>query len=225
MGVGVAIILENILDAAELLRLQAFIARANWRDGAATAGWHAQRVKHNEQADGVGIDAARSTVGDALARNEPFRSCALPRNMSTVLFSRYLPGMEYGLHVDDALMAVGPARLRSDLAMTIFLSDLDSYTGGGLLMPGAPEGGFRLRPGHGVLYPATSLHQVLPVETGARVAAVFWIQSIVREDAARETLFDLSRAGRMIFDKEGKSAAFDLISKSHANLLRRWAEV
>jgi PKHD-type hydroxylase len=48
---------------------------------------------------------------------------------------------------------------------------------------------------------------------------------LVREDAARETLYDLARARRMILDTEGKTEAFDLIAKSHANLLRRWAEV
>ena len=48
--------------------------------------------------------------------------------------------------------------------------------------------------------------------------------SFVRDAAQRELLFDLDTARRTIFAREGKSAEFDLISKSLANLLRMWAE-
>jgi PKHD-type hydroxylase len=54
--------------------------------------------------------------------------------------------------------------------------------------------------------------------------AVSWVQSLVRDPAAREILFDLDAARRAVFEREGKGPAFDLIAKSHANLLRRWAE-
>lgn len=219
------VILDNLLDQAEVARVREILAKAQWQDGAKTAGWHARIVKANEQAFGPEVDAARRIVGDALAKNERFRSAALPRNLSTVMFSRYNPGMEYGTHVDDALMPVPGGRIRTDLAVTVFLSDLDSYTGGGLSIPGGPENGVRLLPGSAVVYPATSLHCVNPVESGERLAAVFWVQSVVRDETARETLFDLARARRMVFEKEGKSPAFDLIAKSHANLLRRWADV
>ncbi|MEN9568020.1 MAG: hypothetical protein RLZZ69_3216, partial [Cyanobacteriota bacterium] len=38
-------------------------------------------------------------------------------------------------------------------------------------------------------------------------------------------LFDLETARRAIFAKSGKTPEFDLISKSIANLLRKWAQV
>ncbi len=219
------VILDNLLDAAEAARVRDVLRAAQWQDGAKTAGWHARTVKANEQAGGADVEAARRIVADALGKNERFRAAAMPRNLSTIMFSRYKPGMEYGTHVDDALMPVAGARIRTDLAVTVFLSELDSYAGGGLSIPGSHDSGIRLAPGSAVLYPATSLHRVIPVEAGERLAAIFWVQSVVRDEAARETLFDLARARRMIFEKEGKSAAFDLIAKSHANLLRRWAEV
>ncbi len=60
--------------------------------------------------------------------------------------------------------------------------------------------------------------------SGERLAAVTWIESRVRDAGRREILFDLDRARRSIFERDGKSATFDLVTKSYSNLLRRWAE-
>jgi PKHD-type hydroxylase len=181
-------------------------------------------VKNNEQAMGPQVEMPRRVIAEALARNELFNMAALPRSTTSIMFSRYRPGMEYGTHIDNVLMPVAGGRIRTDLAMTVFLSDPDSYSGGALSISGT-ETGIRLAAGSAVFYPATTLHRVTPVETGERLAAVLWVQSLVREDAARETLYDLARARRMILDTEGKTEAFDLVAKSHANLLRRWAEL
>ena len=167
------VILDNLLDTEEVARVREGLAAAQWQEGAKTAGWHARIVKTNEQAVGASVEGPRRIVSEALARSERFRSAALPRNLSAILFSRYRPGMEYGTHVDDALMPVGQVRMRTDLAVTLFVSDLDSYLGGGLCIPGAADIGVRLPPGSAVVYPATSLHRVLPVQTGERLAAVF----------------------------------------------------
>jgi PKHD-type hydroxylase len=75
-----------------------------------------------------------------------------------------------------------------------------------------------------VAYPSTALHRVAPVTRGQRLAAVGWARSYVRDAAQREMLFDLDTARRNLFSREGKSAEFDLVSKSLANLLRMWAE-
>jgi PKHD-type hydroxylase len=87
------------------------------------------------------------------------------------------------------------------------------------------EYGFKLDAGSAIAYPANSLHHVTPVTQGARYAAIIWVQSQVREAAKRELLWDLDNAKRQIFGREGKSPTFDAISKSHANLLRMWADV
>ena len=62
------------------------------------------------------------------------------------------------------------------------------------------------------------------VTHGARLAAVGWARSFVRDAARRELLFDLDNARRQLFAREGQSAEFDLISKSFANLMRMWVE-
>jgi PKHD-type hydroxylase len=129
--------------------------------------------------------------------------------------------MHYGRHVDDALMD----GMRTDVAFTLFLSDPNSYDGGELTIESAAgEEAFKLDAGALVAYSATSLHRVADVTRGARLAAVGWARSFVRDPARRELLFDLDSARRQLFAREGKSAEFDLISKSFANLLRMWAE-
>jgi PKHD-type hydroxylase len=62
------------------------------------------------------------------------------------------------------------------------------------------------------------------VTRGARLAAVGWARSFIRDPARRELLFDLDTARRQLFAREGKSAEFDLVSRSLANLVRMWAE-
>lgn len=219
------VILEDLLNPIETTRIRDALAKAQWQDGARTAGQHARMVKNNEQATGPETDACRRVIGEALVKNERFNGAALPRAMTSIMFSRYRPGMEYGTHIDNAMMSAASGRIRTDLAMTIFLNDPETYEGGALSIPGVAENEIRLPSGSAVLYPATTLHRVTPVTAGERLAAVLWIQSLVREEAARETLFDLTRARRMILESEGKTEAFDLIAKSHANLMRRWAEV
>jgi len=224
------ICIANMLDDARLGKLRALLAEARFTDGRATAGWHARLVKANAQAsaDHPATIQAASLVRDSLLAHPVFRAAALPRRLRPILFARYGAGQSYGAHVDDALMGGaddpgGP--LRTDIAVTVFLGDPESYAGGELVIETtAGEQAFRLGAGQAVVYPATTLHRVAPVTEGERLVAVTWAQSLVRDPAAREVLFDLDAARRAVFEREGKSAAFDLIAKSHANLLRRWAE-
>ena len=129
--------------------------------------------------------------------------------------------MEYGSHVDDALMN----GIRTDVSFTLFLSDPDSYDGGALVIESSGgEDDIKLPAGSLVAYPSTTLHRVQPVTKGARLAAVGWARSFIRDPARRELLFDLDTARQSLFAREGKTAEFDLLSKSTANLLRMWAE-
>jgi len=221
----VILCLAGVLDPARLAAVREHLAAARFADGAATAGWHARGVKLNEQA--VGADpatrAARSLVAEALRGHPVFAAGLLPLRVLPALFSRYGIGQGYGAHVDDALMGDDPP-LRTDLAVTVFLSAPDDYAGGELVLDStAGEQSFKLAAGDAVAYPATSLHRVAPVTAGVRLAAVTWAQSLVRDAAQRELLFDLDTARREVLAREGKSATFDRLARSYANLLRMWA--
>jgi PKHD-type hydroxylase len=76
-----------------------------------------------------------------------------------------------------------------------------------------------------VLYPSRDLHHVEPVTQGVRLAVVGWVQSLIRDSQQRSLLFDLDVVRRSLFEKQGKTLEFDLISKSHSNLLRQWVEL
>ena len=69
-----------------------------------------------------------------------------------------------------------------------------------------------------------ALHRVEPVTKGTRFVVVGWVQSLVRDASEREILFELDTVRHAIFAKDGKTPEFDLIAKSVANLLRKWAE-
>jgi len=115
--------------------------------------------------------------------------------------------------------------MRTDVSFTLFLSEPESYDGGELVIESASgEDAVKLEPGNLVAYPSTALHHVAPVTRGERLAAVGWARSFVRDAARRELLFDLDTARRAMFTREGKSAEYDLLSKSLANLLRMWVE-
>ena len=146
---------------------------------------------------------------------------ARPKKLSPLLFSRTETGMQYGVHVDDALMA----GMRTDIAFTLFLDDPDSYDGGELVIESAAgDDAIKLPAGAMIVYPATTLHRVAMVTRGQRHVVAGWARSFVRDGAQREILFDLDTARRTIFARDGKSGEFDLISKSLANLLRMWAD-
>ena len=215
--------IDNLLPPEALAEAQAALRRIRFEDGARTAGWHARLVKANRQAAANDTHAAalRRSGQAALEANELFRLAVRPRRLGPLLISRYDEGHGYGPHVDDALMG----EARSDVSFTLFLSPPGDYDGGELVLDStAGERSFKLGAGALVLYPSTTLHRVETVTRGTRFALVGWAQSLVRDPAKRELLFDLETARRAMFDKGGKTPEFDLVSKSLTNLLRRWAE-
>jgi len=215
------IVIGNVLSAEELDSLRTALARAQFADGRETAGFSARLVKNNLQAADRRLETLRALVAERILGNELFRLAVRPKALTPLMFSRYDPGMQYGSHVDDALMD----GMRTDVSFTLFLSEPESYDGGELVIESAAgEDAVKLAAGALVAYPSTSLHHVAAVTGGARYAAVGWARSLIRDAARRELLFDLDTARRQLFARDGKTAEFDLISKSTANLLRMWME-
>jgi len=217
------IAIANLLNDDDLRAVREVLQSARFVDGKATAGFAARLVKENRQAKASdrSLDEIRTLISNRILANDVFQMAARPKALSPLLFARYEPGMSYGSHVDDALMQ----GLRTDVSFTLFLDDPDSYDGGELVIETtAGEDSIKLPAGALIAYPSTSLHRVAEVTRGQRNVVVGWARSFIRDAAQRELLFDLDSARRQIFSREGKSAEFDLISKSLANLLRMWAE-
>lgn len=221
------ICMANILTSEELGLIIDRLKNAEFVDGKLTAGWHAQQVKNNAQLknDAAPTQELRNLVNQALKRNSLFQIAARPKAIRPIMFSRYQGGMYYGTHIDNAIMG-DEELMRSDLSLTLFLSDPATYTGGELVIESTQgEQAFKLDAGSMVVYPTTTLHRVEPVTEGERLAAVTWVQSLVRDAHNREILFDLDTVRDTLFQKSGKTGEFDLLSKSIANLLRKWADV
>jgi PKHD-type hydroxylase len=217
--------LADVLDAERLARLRQICAGAAFTDGRASAGWHARTVKTNEQlADPALLAQVARLTAQALDAHALFQAAALPRYYGPMLLSRYREGMQYGSHIDDPLMGREP-RIRADLAFTVFLDAEDACDGGALVIENTDgERRVKLPAGDAFVYPATTLHRVEPVTRGERRVLVGWAQSYIRDAACREMLFDLEHTARAIFQREGKSESFDRVTKTRANLIRRWAD-
>jgi PKHD-type hydroxylase len=222
----VVLCIGDVLKPDELAEVQRVLGEQTFHDGQASAGWAARTVKHNLQFDtqNASFAALQSLLGRALARHEVFVAAAMPKALRPVVFSRYEIGMSYGDHVDDALMGDQPP-LRSDLSFTIFLSGPADYEGGELVID-EPVGSrsFKLPAGSMVLYPSGHLHRVATVTAGCRLAAVGWLQSLIRRAAQRELIFELETVRRELFAQGGKTHAFDTLSRAVSNLWRMWAE-
>jgi PKHD-type hydroxylase len=219
--------LPSILTAEQLARCRDLLAKAEWVDGRATAGYQGATVKHNAQLAEANPLARElgAVILAALERNPLFISAALPNRVYPPLFNRYEGGMQFGNHVDNAVrLYPDGTKFRTDLSATLFLSAPDEYDGGELLIEdtfGVQQ--IKLPVGHMVLYPASSLHRVTPVTRGARVASFFWIESMVRDDADRTMLFDLDTAiQRLVATSADEQARLSLTNCYH-NLLRKWA--
>ncbi len=216
-------IIANVLSRAELKIVRGALERARFVDGRATAGFAARLVKNNEQVDAAdrSIEAIRKLVTERISKNELFKLAVRPKALSPLMFARYERGKNYGSHVDDPLMN----GMRTDVSFTLFLSDPKTYSGGELVIESA-AGEDPVKPPAGalVIYPTTALHRVAKVTKGQRLVCVGWARSLIRDAARRELLFDLDTARRRMFARGGKSADYDLVSKSLANLMRMWVE-
>nr|WP_254073412.1 Fe2+-dependent dioxygenase [Acidisphaera sp. S103] len=222
--------IADVLSPAQTQTCLAELAGADWVDGRVTAGFQSAEVKHNAQVpeDHPVARALGDMIVTALERTPLFISAALPLRVFPPLFNRYAGGQSFGTHVDNAIRQVRgtPHRIRTDLSATLFLTPPEQYEGGVLTVEDQfGVQGVKLPAGHMVLYPASSLHHVTPVTHGARIAAFFWIQSMIRDDAHRALLFDLDNAiqglGR---DIPGHASTVQLTGIYH-NLLRQWAEL
>jgi PKHD-type hydroxylase len=219
-------IIPNVLDAAALAQLYGLIDGATFVDGKLTAGARAKRVKNNEMLkhDSTAATEVNKLIMAKLFGNNLFSRIALPKTARPIMINRYEPGMGYGAHVDNPMMGRQPA-MRSDISLTLFLNEPRDYDGGELtILLDYGHSAIKLPAGHAVIYPSSSLHRVSPVTRGSRLVAVTWVQSLVRDPARRQVLFDIDRLRVKLEQLAPDAVEADLAFKTHANLLRMWAE-
>jgi PKHD-type hydroxylase len=222
--------IPNLLTASQVGHCVERLGEADWRDGRITAGPQSALVKSNDQVlegSTVAVQLGDLIVTE-LERNPRFLSAALPRLVFPPLFNRYGPGQGFGTHIDNALRPLPNTgqRIRTDLSATLFLSDPASYDGGELVIEhdlGSER--IKLPAGHMILYPASSLHRVEPVTRGTRLAAFFWIQSIIRDDGARGILHQMDIGIQEMTAAAPGAPGLVRLTGAYHNLVRRWGEL
>ena len=219
----------DVLTKAQVAQVRAMIDQGEWVDGNVTSGAQAAKAKRNLQLSDTGEDArkAGNFVLDALQVNPTFISAALPHKVYPPLFNRYEGGQNFGNHVDNAIRPVRGQdfRIRTDLSATLFLAEPEDYDGGELVIDDTyGSHSVKLPAGSLILYPSTSLHRVLPVTRGARVASFFWIQSMVRDVGQRQILYDLDTSIQSLHMSNADNDALVRLTGIYHNLVRRWAD-
>jgi len=223
------LIVPRLLCASRITEFQKVLETAEWIDGKATAGYLSSRAKNNAQVP-EDLPVARRLGGvilDELDKNPQFIAAALPLKVLPPLFNRYRGGQFYGGHIDGAVRPIGGTRhrVRTDLSATVFLSDPEEYDGGELVIgDGGEERRVKLPAGDMVLYDAGTVHRVTPVTRGVRLAAFFWVQSMVRNDSQRAILFDLDNALQQLGRTGADHDACVRLAGIYHNLLRQWAD-
>ena len=225
------ICIPDVLSKTDVAEFRGVMDAVEWEDGRSTAGSQSAEVKKNEQLP-PNSDVSRKLgerVIRALTASPLFVSAAIPLHIFPPLFNRYGVGQHFGVHVDNAVRGdhLTGTRIRTDLSVTLFLSEPDEYDGGELVVEdyyGSHE--VKLPAGQLVLYPATSLHTVTPITRGVRVASFFWLQSMIRDAHARSMIFDLDTAIQELVERLGRNDAEVVkLSGLYHNLIRYWAEV
>ena len=223
--------IPNVLDAGQLVSLRARLDGANeaWVDGRVTAGYQGAPVKFNQQIDersDVALACQRIVVG-ALESNPLFISAVLPNVIYPPMFNRYGQGMKFGAHVDGSvrLHPHNGSKLRTDVSATLFLTDPADYDGGELEVEDTyGRHSVKLNAGDLVVYPATSLHQVTPINRGVRTSCFFWVQSLIRDDTRRGVLYQMDEAIQRLNQTNADEIARRSLIGCYHNLVRIWSE-
>jgi PKHD-type hydroxylase len=228
--------IDNILTPEKLVRVQKIVETAKFIDGRISGGTERNKKNLEIAPETEKYVEMVNIVESAVRENTEFNLTAFPRYMTRPIFSRYDVGMYYKSHVDNPVMGfmsmnydlrpVGDNYVRSDLSMTLFLNDPDSYDGGELTFEGSVETvKVKLKSGSAILYPTGSRHSVAPITRGARYAAIFWIQTMFPVEAHRQAVYDAWRLVNMVGKLAPDSDLFVFAQENFFNLGRILAQV
>ena len=212
-----AIAIAGLLRPAEIAGLLALAERSLLLFG------EPARKKHRLQVPNDRPEAAEVSriVLAAANRNPRFRAATIPETYSPPRLCCYLPGMGYRDHLDSPHM--GQTQVRTDISVTIALSDASAYAGGELVIDSDGIGQrWKGNAGDALVYSSDTIHRVDPVTRGARLVAIFWIESLVRDPLKRQILFDLAGAAEAAAADPRCAGRSATIRRCHADLLRLW---
>ena len=217
-----------VLDPSELEIVRRLLSKAPFVDGKLSAGQAARRIKNNQEVDRSAreLEQLNNLIMGKLVQHPIYRSAALPLRVAAPYYARYSTGMHYGDHVDDPIMGANGQIYRSDLSITMFLSEPSDYDGGELMINTSfGEQAIKYAAGDAVLYSAATRHRVAEVTRGERLVAVTWVQSLVRDSNQRELLHELNGVRERLLASAPESEDAKQVNKTYVNLVRMWGDV
>lgn len=227
---GAYLTIPGLLKPEEIVFLERLLMSAPFESGISSATDAAKAVKKNLQMPKTGSMEKQQIDGlffHAVSNSPLIQAALLPTRILPPTISKYEPGMHYGAHVDSPIMGdqqVGV--IRTDVGMTLFLSDPETYEGGELyIYTSTGEVKFKLNKGDAIIYPTTQVHGVAPVTSGVRLAAISWMQCAVRNANNREILFQLKSVQSVMEQNNPQSSENLVLLQIYSNLLRMWAEI
>lgn len=211
-----------VLNSKQIDALKAIAAQARFVDGK-ISNPHS-KIKNNLQLhDAAAYEKSSKILNTALASNQEFMNFAMPIKFAPPLITRYTPGMEYGLHPDNAMISLPDGPLRPDVSCTVFLSDPADYEGGALRVTlGEADLRFKCPAGTAIVYPSYTLHEVEKVTSGERLVAITFIQSRIQDVTKRNVLYDINEVAAL----EGLNMTDENYTRLQAaqfNLMRMWS--
>lgn len=222
------IIIPGIISETDAKNTIDTISALPWHPGDNPNPEYREKIKRNEELKAEDHKTAETVcqrLQNAILSHREVRDKLFPYKMVLPSLNRYSGGGSYNRHADHALQ--GTPHLRSDISMTLFLSDPADYEGGVLTLEPISGEIVKVKEERGtiVLYPSNVLHYVTPVTKGTRYAAVSWMQSHIKGITEREILAETAALGNKIKDKDGISEDYISLQNIYNNLYRMWVEL
>jgi len=228
------LVIKKVLDQNQLKVISKLLEDAEFDHGNASAGKEAAQVKHNlelsqETRTGEVLhQQLNQMLMPSLLNHPEYQNSVYPLKVAAPFYARYDQGMHYGYHIDDPIMGRPDGglqeRYRSDVSTTIFLNN--EYEGGELVIR-TPTGeqSFRCEAGDAFIYSSNFVHKVNEVSSGTRMVAVTWAQSMVKDDAKREILYELNQVRESLNVNSNASDVNTQLDNVFSKLLRQWSDL
>ena len=215
-----------VLSEEECDNIVRMLKLMQWQPGVSPSKEYSEKVKGNlELPMGIHKDADvhLKFILNRLMKTKFFIRRSLPKNIGRPRFNLYKDGGYYAKHADSAFMGTNP-EIRTDLSMTLFLSDPDDYVGGELRLEYTSGVVMELREPKGtvVVYPSGIMHEVLPVTEGERIAFVAWVESHISDPAKRDILAEITMLCEDMSERENLSDLHTRMLCIKHNMFRQW---
>jgi PKHD-type hydroxylase len=220
--------IPDLLAREEIGTLLHALEARDWHQGENPDPEYRKKVKRTlelRHGRDPAADSHLEFLRDRLMSHEALMTMLVPKSIIIPQIIKYAGGGTYGRHSDAHFMGKPP--IRTDVSMTLFLTDPSDYEGGVLTLEYTSGEVCEIKEPAGTLvcYPSGVLHYVSPVTKGERIVAVSWLQSWIREPARREVVSVVMQIARGIKAQAGlESLEYIRAINVYTNLMRMWCE-